>query len=59
MLPEIAHFSLILALVFSVLLATVPMAGSYLHDTRMMLSAKPFALLIFGFCSLLAMMLQK
>ena len=52
MLPEIAHFSLILALCFSVLLATVPLAGTYLHDNRMMQSAKPFALAIFAFSTL-------
>ncbi|NRB41692.1 MAG: cytochrome c biogenesis protein CcsA, partial [Pseudomonadales bacterium] len=51
MLPEIAHFSLILALCFSFLLATVPMAGTYLHDNRMMLTAKPFALVVCVFCT--------
>jgi len=46
MLPELAHFSLVIALCFSFLLATVPLAGSYLNDTAMMRSSKPLALAI-------------
>ena len=52
MLPEIAHFSLILALCFSLLLATVPMLGTYVHDNRMMQSAQAFALAVCAFASI-------
>ena len=52
MLPEVAHFSLILALCFSLLLALLPMLGSYLHDGRLMQTAKPLALSICAFATL-------
>ncbi len=52
MLPEVAHFSLILALCFSLLLALLPMLGSYLHDARLMQTAKPLTLSICAFATL-------
>lgn len=47
MLAEIGHFLLILALIFSGLLATIPLAGSYVNDRRMMASAVPLSWLFF------------
>ena len=52
MLAEVAHFSLILALIFSCLLALVPLVGTYLHDQPMMASARPFSQAVFGFTAL-------
>lgn len=63
MLPEIAHFSLIIALCFALLLSTVPLVGSYINDVTMMRSAKPFAVAIslfsiFSFILLVVSFLQ-
>jgi len=44
MIPEIGHFSLILALAFSVILATVPIWGSYRDNALLMQLAKPAAI---------------
>lgn len=43
MLPELGHFSLIIGLAFSLLLALVPMIGTYFHQVVLMKMAKPFA----------------
>jgi cytochrome c-type biogenesis protein CcmF len=63
MLPEIAHYCLIIALCFAGLLSFVPLCGAYLHDTRMMRSAKPLAAIVFAFVAcaffmLIALFLQ-
>ncbi len=43
MIPELGHFSLILALCLAVLLGTVPMVGAFRGDTRLMAMARPLA----------------
>ncbi len=57
MLPEIAHFCLILALCFAGLLSVVPLLGVYLHDNTMMRTAKPLAMIMFVFVALAFFML--
>jgi cytochrome c-type biogenesis protein CcmF len=52
MLPEIAHFCMILALCFALLLSTVPLLGVYLHDNAMMRTARPLAVVMFGFVAI-------
>jgi len=47
MLPEIAHFISILALIFSVILTVVPLLGVALHDAAMMRMAKPLSGAVF------------
>ena len=56
MLPEIAHVSLLIALCLSLLLATVPLVGSFHNDTAMMRMDRPFTLAI-GFFSTLSFVL--
>ena len=43
MLPELGHFSLILGLALSLLLGTLPLAGSAVNNTFLMRMAKPLA----------------
>ncbi|HEX9390009.1 MAG TPA: heme lyase CcmF/NrfE family subunit [Usitatibacteraceae bacterium] len=43
MIPELGHFSLILALCLAVLLGTVPLAGAFRGDARLMAMARPLA----------------
>ena len=43
MIPELGHFSLILALCLAVLLGTVPMVGAFRNDQRLMAMARPLA----------------
>lgn len=43
MLPELGHFSLILGLALSILLGTLPLAGSSINNSFMMRLAKPLA----------------
>ena len=43
MIPELGHFSLILALCLAVLLGTVPMVGAFRNDQRLMALARPLA----------------
>ncbi|CAA0122358.1 Cytochrome c-type biogenesis protein CcmF [BD1-7 clade bacterium] len=52
MLPEIAHFSLILGLCVAFALAVVPLLGTYIHDSTMMRSAKPLTVALFVFVAL-------
>jgi cytochrome c-type biogenesis protein CcmF len=42
-IPELGHFSLILALCLAVLLGTVPLVGAFRNDTRLMSVARPLA----------------
>lgn len=53
MIPEVGHFALILALGFSLLLATVPAWGAWRHNTSAMAVAPGLAmgLLVFAFIS--------
>ena len=43
MLPEIGQISLLLALVFSLLLSTIPLWGAHTGNMAFMKSAKPLA----------------
>ena len=49
MLPELAHFSLIMALCFAGLLSIVPLSGTFMHDQTMMRTARPLAVMVFVF----------
>jgi len=49
MLPEIGHFSLILSLVFSVMLATVPLLGTATGRVQWMLMSRPLSWAQFTF----------
>lgn len=49
MIPEYGHFALIVALLLSMLLAVVPLAGTLSHRTLWMNSARPLAVGIFVF----------
>ena len=53
MIPELGHFALILALCTSIVLGTLPLAGSFLQRSNWMACAKPaaFAQLFFVFLS--------
>lgn len=53
MIAELAHFSLILALLLSLLLFAVPLWGSFSGNQQLMLSAKPMTFL-FSICVFLA-----
>jgi len=52
MIPEVGHFSLILALGLSVLLCILPLAGSYRRDTSWMRSAFSLANGVFVFTAI-------
>ncbi|AWF80758.1 heme lyase NrfEFG subunit NrfE [Microbulbifer sp. A4B17] len=49
MIPELGHFALIIGLLLSIALATVPMAGSYSSRPVWMEAGRPLALGIFAF----------
>ncbi len=49
MIPEYGHFALILALLLSILLAVVPLAGTFTNRTLWMSSCRPLAVGIFMF----------
>ena len=57
MIPELGHFSLILALCLAVTLGVVPMVGAFRQDTRLMSLARPlahgqFVFVVFAFACL-------
>ncbi|MFY8063969.1 MAG: heme lyase CcmF/NrfE family subunit, partial [Usitatibacteraceae bacterium] len=43
MIPELGHFALIVALCLAIVLAVVPLAGTFANNDRMMAMAKPLA----------------
>jgi cytochrome c-type biogenesis protein CcmF len=43
MVPELGHFALIVALCLAIVLAVVPLAGTFANNERMMAMAKPLA----------------
>ena len=43
MIPELGHFSLIIALCFAILLGTLPLAGTFRDNDALMSLARPFA----------------
>ena len=47
MIPELGHFALLLALVLSLLLGTLPLLGAARNDGRLMSSARPNAIAVF------------
>ncbi|ABE56841.1 cytochrome c-type biogenesis protein CcmF [Shewanella denitrificans OS217] len=52
MIPELGHFSLILALAFALLLATVPLIGAACRDQYLVRYARPLCYGMFAFVSL-------
>ena len=58
MVPELGHFSLILALCLAITLGILPLVGAYRADTRLMSLARPlahgqFVFIVFAFACLL------